>query len=457
MRGYACPQTMSDLSIPPIVVEDVHKRFDIPREKVSTLKERAIHPLRRSATDTLRALRGVSFAVNAGEFFGIVGRNGSGKSTLLKCMAGIYATDSGSIYVNGRMSTFIELGVGFNPDLPARDNALLNATMLGLSPREARRRFDSVIDFAELKDFVDLKLKNYSSGMLVRLAFAVMIHVDADILLIDEVLAVGDAAFQQKCYDEFERIRASHATVLLVTHDMSAVQRFCDRALLLEHGRPVELGDPESVGGRYLELNFSQQAREAEEAASVAEDNQDSPRAHATVETSGAGAGENSSTGEADVPERRYGDGRAEIIEAWFEDENGARAEMLRTGLQCGFAARVRFNAQVENPLFGINVQNSHRDHLLSASNLWSDPRVGTFGPGDEVTFRVRFQNVLAPDRYHVTPAVAGHGGGWIDRRERMLSVVVSGTHGTDALLDLPYEVVIERGERQPPHAELVR
>ena len=135
------------------------------------------------------------------------------------------------------MSTFIELGVGFNPDLPARDNAMLNATMLGLSPREARRRFDSVIDFAELREFVDLKIKNYSSGMLVRLAFSVMIHVDAEILLIDEVLAVGDAAFQQKCYDEFERIRASGATVLFVTHDMSAVQRFCDRALLLEHGR----------------------------------------------------------------------------------------------------------------------------------------------------------------------------------------------------------------------------
>ncbi len=235
---------------PPIAVDRVHKRFEIPREHVSTLKERALHPFRRSVTDSLHALRGISFSVAPGEFFGIVGRNGSGKSTLLKCLAGIYAVDAGSIYVNGQMSTFIELGVGFNPDLPARDNALLNATMLGLSPREARRRFDSVIDFAELRDFVDLKIKNYSSGMLVRLAFSVMIHVDADILLIDEVLAVGDAAFQQKCFDEFDRIHASNSTILFVTHDMSAVQRFCDRALLLENGRPVELGDPEHVGNR---------------------------------------------------------------------------------------------------------------------------------------------------------------------------------------------------------------
>ena len=142
------------------------------------------------------------------------------------------------MFVNGRMSTFIELGVGFNMELPARENVIINATMLGLSPREARRRLDRVLEFAELEEFADLRLKNYSSGMLVRLAFAVMIQVDADILLIDEVLAVGDAAFQQKCYDEFARLRREGRTMVLVTHDMAAVERFCDRALLLEQGAP---------------------------------------------------------------------------------------------------------------------------------------------------------------------------------------------------------------------------
>ena len=163
----------------------------------------------RSATGTRRAftaLRDVSFAAAQGEFFGIVGRNGSGKSTLLKCLAGIYPTDRGRIWIDGRLSTFIELGVGFNPDLAARDNVIAQRARCSASAaREAERRFDAVIDFAELHEFVDLKLKNYSSGMLVRLAFSVMIQVDADILLIDEVLAVGDAAFQQKCFDEFER------------------------------------------------------------------------------------------------------------------------------------------------------------------------------------------------------------------------------------------------------------
>ncbi len=447
---------MTSNSLPPVVVDRVQKRFEIPRERVSTLKERALHPLRRSVTDTLHALRGVSFAVEPGEFFGIVGRNGSGKSTLLKCMAGIYSVDGGSIYVNGRMSSFIELGVGFNPDLPARDNALLNATMLGLSPREARRRFDSVLDFAELGDFVEMKIKNYSSGMLVRLAFSVMIHVDAEILLIDEVLAVGDASFQQKCFDEFERIRESGATVLFVTHDMSAVQRFCNRALLLEHGRPVALGDPEHIGNRYLELNFSEQARQVEEAAAEAEGGTERAAPGAAL---GAGAGaRNADDAEAEEPVvRRYGDGRAEIYEAWFEDERGARAETLQTGRTCSFAARVRFHQEVENPLFGINLQNGHRDNLLSASNLWSEPRCGSFFAGDEVTFRIRFENVLAPDRYYVTPAVARHGGAWIDRRERMISIVVTGTQSTDALLELPYDIVIERGTPHSTKPELVR
>jgi ABC-type polysaccharide/polyol phosphate transport system ATPase subunit len=432
---------------PSVVVDHVHKRFEIPREQVNTLKERALHPFRRRNSDILPALRDVSFAVAPGEFFGIVGRNGSGKSTLLKCLAGIYSVDSGQIYINGRMSTFIELGVGFNPDLPARDNAVLNATMLGLSPREARRRFDSVIDFAELQEFVDLKIKNYSSGMLVRLAFSVMIHVDAEILLIDEVLAVGDAAFQQKCYDEFDRIHSSGATVLFVTHDMSAVRRFCDRALLLEHGRTVELGDTEHVGNRYLELNFSQQARHVEELAAAADSGEALPPALGTsVE-----AGERT---RGEEQEQRFGDGRAEIVDAWFEDDSGVRVELLSSGESCTFAAHVVFKTEVKDPLFGINVQNSQRDHLLSASNLSSEPHSGTFSAGDSAVFRVRFAVVFAPGRYRVTPAVATHGGAWIDRREGMVSVMVTGTRATDALVDLPYELQIERGAERAPLAE---
>jgi ABC-type polysaccharide/polyol phosphate transport system ATPase subunit len=402
---------------PAVVVEGVSKTFALPHERVHTLKERALHPLRGTRTDTLHALRDVSLEVGRGEFFGIVGRNGSGKSTLLKCLASIYAVDGGTIRLGGRLSAFIELGVGFSMDLPARDNVTINATMLGLSPREARRRFDAILDFAELGDFVDLKLKNYSSGMLVRLAFAVMIQVDAEILLIDEVLAVGDAAFQQKCFDEFARIRESGRTVLLVTHDMGAVNRFCDRALLLERGRVAAHGDPETVGNRYFELNFSEAAR--------------------------ADAGLDRST-------ERMGDGHAEIVECWFEDGAGETVAGVAAGAPCAFAARVRFIEPVDDPLFGVVVQNDRRETVLAASTLWSDPTPGRYEPGDEVTYRVRFENRLVPGRYFATPAVARQGQGiaWIDRRERMADLLVSGLARTDAVVDLPYEVTVSRAAR---------
>src|SRR3954454_2220926 len=404
---------------PAVLVDGVSKTFTIPREQVHTLKERALHPFRRTGHDDLRALRDVSFAVEPGEFFGIVGRNGSGKSTLLKCLAGIYRIDQGAIYVDGRMSTFIELGVGFNMDLAAYDNVILNATMLGLSQRETRARYDRIIDFAELREFADLKLKNYSSGMLVRLAFAVMIQVDAEILLIDEVLAVGDAAFQQKCFDEFVRIREAGKTILLVTHDMGAVHRFCDRAMLLEKGRVREIGDPDDVGNRYLELNFSEAARN------------DAAKEKQLAST------------------ERMGDGTAEIIDAWFEDDAGERAGAVPSGGRATFAARVRFNVEMDDPLFGVVLQNDRRETVLAASNLWSNPASGRFAAGREIEYRVRFENLLVPGRYHATPAVAKQGGGinWVDRRERMLSLLVSSQQRTDAVVDLPYEVSVAPGE----------
>ncbi len=221
---------------------------------------------------------------------------------------------------------------------------------------------------------------------MVRLAFSVMIQVDADILLIDEVLAVGDASFQQKCFEEFERIKRSKATVLFVTHDMGSVQRFCDRAMLLEHGRAVQLGDPEHVGNRYLELNFSEQARAAE-----AEGEDKAPPAPV----------------EPKVEEPvRYGDGRAEIVEAWFEDAEGRRADVLAHGKHATFAAQVRFHEDIDDPLIGLNLVNSHRDHCLSASNQ-KGPKLGACKAGEELTFRVAFECIFSPDRYFATPAIA--------------------------------------------------
>jgi ABC-2 type transport system ATP-binding protein len=402
---------------PAVAVDGVSKTFRLPHERVHTLKERALHPLRRAGHEAFPALRDVSFAVDHGEFFGIVGRNGSGKSTLLKCLAGIYAADRGRIYVNGRMSTFIELGVGFNNDLPARDNVMINATMLGLSPREARRRYDAVIDFAELRAFEDLKLKNYSSGMEVRLAFSVMMQVDAEVLLIDEVLAVGDAAFQQKCFDEFARIRRQGKTVLLVTHDMGNVQRFCDRGMLLERGNVVELGEPDRVAARYLELNFN----------------------HGDVEAS-----------REDADAGRYGDRRAEIVETWFEDEAGERVTTIPGGARLALCFRARFHEELVDPLLGVVIADDQRTPVFEGSNLLRGP-AGTFAAGEQATVRIAFDNVLSSGRYEATPAIAhsGSGAAWIDRRERMASVVVTAARSTDAVLDVPFDLEVFARERR--------
>ncbi|HEX2085297.1 MAG TPA: ABC transporter ATP-binding protein [Solirubrobacteraceae bacterium] len=424
-------------------VERLSKTFARPRDRVHTLKETVLRAGRRRPDDRLEALRDVSFDVEPGEFFGIVGRNGSGKSTLLKCLGGIYRADAGRIWIDGRVATFIELGVGFNPDLAARDNVMLNGTLLGLTPREARRRYDAVIDFAELHEFVDLKVKNYSSGMLVRLAFSVMIQVDADVLLIDEVLAVGDAAFQQKCFDEFARLRRSGTTVLLVTHDMGAATRFCDRAMVLERGRVAGLGDTREVAEEYLRLNFSEAEREAVAAEGRGGEAED----EAAAEEEPAEA----------EPERdplapdRWGDGSAQILEGWFEDADGARTDVLVSGERCTYAARVRFEAEVADPLFGVNVHNSDGHMLLTANNVYEPPS-GTFHPGDEVEFRIGFVNVWAPGRYLASPAVAHSGAGlrWIDRCVNLHDVAVISTTPTDALIAPPYEFALSRAAALP-------
>jgi ABC-type polysaccharide/polyol phosphate transport system ATPase subunit len=235
------------VSQPAIEAIGLSKAFLIPHEERTTFKELFLHPLRRTSYERNEAVDGVSFTVERGEFFGVIGNNGSGKSTLLKLLAGIYPLDSGELRVNGVISPFIELGVGFNPDLSARDNIKINGTLLGLTRRELRERFDDIVAFAELERFVDQKLKNYSSGMQLRLAYSIAIQVPFDILLLDEVLAVGDQSFQEKCFATFDRIRDEGKTIVFVSHDLKAVAEHCDRALLLEAGRVREIGPAEDV------------------------------------------------------------------------------------------------------------------------------------------------------------------------------------------------------------------
>lgn len=235
-----------------IKVENVSKTFKLPHERHTSLKSSLVNfKSFKKGYEKQVALKNISFEVKKGEFFGVVGRNGSGKSTLLKLLAGIYAPDSGKIHINGKLTPFIELGVGFNPELSGRDNVYLNGALLGFSRKEMDSMYDEIVAFAELERFMDQKLKNYSSGMQVRLAFSIAIRANTSILILDEVLAVGDANFQQKCFDYFEKIKKEQKTIILVTHDMAMVKRFCSRALLIEYGAPKFTGTPEAVANQY--------------------------------------------------------------------------------------------------------------------------------------------------------------------------------------------------------------
>ncbi|HXR50298.1 MAG TPA: ABC transporter ATP-binding protein [Verrucomicrobiae bacterium] len=242
-----------------INVDKVSKYFKLPHEKNSSIKGAVVNFWRRDRTfEKQQVLNDVSFSIKNGEFFGVVGRNGSGKSTLLKLLAGIYNPSKGSLQVNGKLTPFIELGVGFNPELTGRENVFLNGALLGFSRANMAAMYDDIVDFAELHRFMDQKLKNYSSGMQVRLAFSIAIRAQSDILLLDEVLAVGDAAFQKKCYDYFMELKRQGRTVILVTHDMGAIRQYCTRAMMIDNGKIVKEGDVEKVAQAYLAL-FSEE------------------------------------------------------------------------------------------------------------------------------------------------------------------------------------------------------
>jgi ABC-2 type transport system ATP-binding protein len=348
-----------------IRVDGLEKTFRIPHERTHTLKERALHPFRRRRFNELNVLRDISFDVAQGEFFGIVGRNGSGKSTLLKCMAGIYGADAGTIHVAGRLSPFIELGVGFNPDLPARDNVEINAVMMGLNPRMVRERFDDIIAFGGLEGFVDQKLKNYSSGMQVRLAFSVMVHSDPDVMLIDEVLAVGDAAFQQKCLDVFYRLKSEGKTIVLVTHAMGLVEQFCDRAMMLSDGDIKLIGEPHEVGRAYLTENFrtthSDLARHA------------------------------SSTNE-----------RVRLLDAWVTNGEGERVDAIEYRDEFTLHMEVEALEPIVKPGIAMWVTTEAGVRVFSAGARENEGVLADLRQGEVVEFSLTAVNPLSAGRYHV-------------------------------------------------------
>lgn len=240
-----------------IKVSGVSKSFKLPHEKNDSLKTKLISLKdRKRGYEVQKVLKNISFEVKKGEFFGIVGRNGSGKSTLLKIISEIYTPDKGEVSISGKLTPFIELGVGFNPELSGRENVFLNGALLGFNRKEIEAMYTDIVEFAELERFMDQKLKNYSSGMQVRLAFSIAIQANSDILVLDEVLAVGDEAFQRKCFEYFEKLKSENKTVILVTHSMESVRKYCNRAMFIKDGKVVATGNPEQVADEYSLQNL---------------------------------------------------------------------------------------------------------------------------------------------------------------------------------------------------------
>jgi ABC-type polysaccharide/polyol phosphate transport system ATPase subunit len=343
-------------------VSKVYRRY-ARRKQFATLKSALLKGslIRDLQPDeTFPALGGVTFSVPKGCTYGVIGRNGSGKSTLLKCVAGITRPNEGSVAVAGRISALIELGAGFHPEISGRENVFINGIMLGLTKREILKRFDEIVEFAELKDFIDAPVKTYSSGMYMRLGFAVAIHVDPDVLLIDEVLAVGDQSFTVKCLDKFADFRRRNKTILLVTHSLDLVEKFCDRALWLDKGKTLAEGEPRRVVAAYLidvEKSEEQELSTAEavRVKSAAEGSAELPP--------GAPAGGPADSGAPSdmfkATEGRWGSREVEITQVTLTDGAGQPSHVFQSGDPIHVELKVRAHQATNDFVFGFGLFNA--------------------------------------------------------------------------------------------------
>ncbi len=304
-------------------------------------------------SETFPALTDVSFIVPKGATFGVIGRNGSGKSTALKLVAGITKPTSGTVNVQGRISALIELGAGFHPEISGRENVFINGIMLGLSKREIHNRFDEIVEFAELREFIDAPVKTYSSGMYMRLGFAVAIHVDPDVLLVDEVLAVGDEGFTHKCLDKFAELKRSNKTILLVTHSLNLVERFCDEAVWLDAGTKQAEGDPKRVVGAYLT-----KVEEGEDALLAVTTARAVEGAHAPPAADGP-APQDPTSNMFHATEGRWGSRDIEITEVAFLDASGQPSFVFHSGEAMAIRMKVRATHPVADFVFGFGLFNA--------------------------------------------------------------------------------------------------
>ena len=382
--------------MPAIKVQHLSKKYRIynrPWDKLRELAGLGTGKLHRE----FWALDDISFEAESGCTLGIIGQNGSGKSTLLQILAGIMSQTRGDCFVSGKVSALLELGSGFNPEFTGRENVFMNGAILGFGPSEMERRFDSIAAFAEIGSFMDQPVKTYSSGMFMRLAFAVAINVDPDILLIDEALAVGDLIFQHRCMHRMNHLRESGKTILLVTHDLDAVTKFCDRALLIDRGRLLEDGKPDLVVQKYRALIFERERR-----SGGFDGNSGNGRAE---QVSGKRMPVARSIPNVD---HRFGSGEAALLGVELLDEAGAALSEVTGGQTVIIRISARVNQEIEQPIVGYYIRDRLGIDISGCNTSYLGQPLPPARKGQVITsdFRVEFPN-LAPGSYSVSPAVA--------------------------------------------------
>lgn len=384
-----------------IKVDNVSKVFKLPHEKTTSIKSLFINFYRPSRSyEMYQALKNISFEIKKGEFFGIVGRNGSGKSTLLKLLAGIYTPNSGNIMVKGRLVPFIELGVGFDMDLSGRDNVYLNGALLGFSRKEMDAMYKEIVEFAELEKFMDQKLKNYSSGMQVRLAFSIAIRAKSDVLLIDEVLAVGDADFQRKSLSYFKQLKKDKKTVVFVSHDMTSVKEFCDRGILIENGEIQFEGTANELADKYS-LLFIEENRK--------------------------------SSAESEEPKRSLeGSGAARVVEASTTvSEDKVRVQ-----------AKVKVNKNIGGLQYGIHILAQDGSEIAAMNNrMLQLPDIKEIEKGSDINFEWRILNIFNDGRFFVTLSLADNVGNMLDRLDDATSFRIKRKERSSTAVLPPVEV----------------
>jgi ABC-2 type transport system ATP-binding protein len=388
-----------------IKVDQVYKDFLLPHEKSTSIKGlfTGLFRSRHHDKTTQNALKDISFEIKKGEFFGIVGRNGGGKSTMLKILAGIYQPTKGSVFTKGKLVPFIELGVGFNPELTGRENVYLNGAMLGFSEKEVSSMYHGIVDFAELGPFMDQKLKNYSSGMQVRLAFSMATRAKADILLVDEVLAVGDADFQRKCFNYFRELKKNKKTVVFVSHDMTAVREYCDRAILIEESSVVAVGATSKVTSEYTKLFL---------------------------------VGQSSFEDEAGKEENRWGDRSAQV----------ADITVRITPDTISVIEVVIAHSSVEHPIAGFRIRDAAGSEVLGTNSQVEERQLPSLVKGEKMKLRWNFPNVLSDGQYSVDPAILLEDGitvaDWWDDAKQF---IIKKSRHLPYTIDPGYEVQVEK------------